>query len=491
MTIDPRTPVLIGCGQVKQRVDDPLDAVEPLELMREAARLAERDTGAGGVLASADAIFVPKGLWPYANPAEWLRDELAAPGAATGLAPISGSMVQHMASLAALDVAAGRRDLVLLVGAEAEHSRRRAKARGIELPWRELPESSPDVEFGSGDRMASSHEFDRGIGRPPVFFSLYENAMRHARGESLDAHRERVARLWAGFSRVAADNPHAWTSDPLDPEAIRTPSDDNRLIAWPYTKRMCSNMVVDLGAAVILCAEEVADRLGVPRAKRVYLHAATDAAGSALLSHRMDFVSEPAMRIAGRRVLDLAGTNIEEVDHLDLYSCFPAAVQLAVRELGVPPGRALSVTGGLGFAGGPFNSYVLHSIATMMDRLRGRPGRRGLVTSIGGWVAKHAFGVYGSDPPARGLRYEDVSAEVAALPVRELREQMTGAATIETYALRYRDGAPEGATAACLDDAGVRAWAWTDDPVLLERMTREEPIGWLVRLDEAGRLTPA
>lgn len=490
--IDPRAPVLIGCGQVRQRVEDPRDGEEPLGLMEAAARAAEADTGAAGVLAQLDAIHVPRGLWPYDNPAAWLRDRLGATSAVTGLAPISGSMIQYMISASAREIVDGRRDLVIVVGAEAEHSKRRARRSGVALPWTELPESEPDVRFGDPDTgedgMVSGHEIDRGLGRPATFFSLYENALRHARGESLEAHRVRISELWAGFSRVAAGNPYAWSQEPVEARTVREFGPDNRLAAWPYPKRMCSNMVVDLGAAVIVCAAEVAERLGVARERWVFLHASTDATHAALLSHRNDFVSEPAIRLAGRRALELAEATIGEIEFLDLYSCFPAAVQLAVQELAIPEGRPLSVTGGLGFAGGPFNSYVLHSTATMMNRLRERRGARGLVTSVGGWVSKHAFGIYGTEPPVAGYRYEDVSPKLALLPARRLRDDPPGRATVETYALAYREGNAAQLTAACLDADGVRCWATSDDPRLMERVTQEELIGRSVGVGEGGRL---
>ena len=489
VNVDPRTPVLIGAGQVKQRLEDPREGVEPLDLMLRAARLAELDSGCSGFLNQLDAILVPRGLWPYSNPAAALRDRLGASSAATGLAPISGSMVQHMLSFAAREIARGDREAVLIVGAEAEHSKRRAKARGLDLNWSDLPESPLDLDFGQGEQVLSSHEFDRGIARPPAFFSLYENALRHARGESLAEHRQRVAELWSEFSKVAAQNRHAWSPEALEPEAIREATADNRLIAWPYTKRMCSNMVVDLGGAVILCSEGFADRWGVARSRRVYPHAATDSSGSSLLSHRWDFKSEPAMRRAGERALELADASINEMDHLDLYSCFPAAVQLGVQALSIPEERALTVTGGLSFSGGPFNSYVLHSISTMMNRLRTAPGQRGLVTSIGGWVDKHAFGVYGSAPPKRGFLYEDLSSAAADLPTRPLSETFEGLAEVETYALRYQDGKATGVSAACLNAEGVRIWGWSEDSNLLNRLTRDEWIGQPVRLEAEGHLT--
>ena len=488
--VDPRTPVLIGAGQVKQRVEDPRDGVEPLELMLRAAQRAESDSGCSGLFKELDAILVPRGLWPYSNPAACLRERLGASTAQTGLAPISGSMVQHMLSFAARDIARGDRELFLIVGAEAEHSKRRAKARGWSLDWSDLPEVPLEIDFGQGEQVLSSHEFDRGIARPPVFFSLYENALRHARGESLSEHRRRISKLWSEFSEAAAQNPHAWSQEPLGAEEIAEASSDNRLIAWPYTKRMCSNMVVDLGAAVILCSEGFANRWGVAQERRVYPHSATDSSGSSLLSHRWSFTSEPAMQRAGERALELAGTSIGAMDHLDLYSCFPAAVQLGAQALGIPEGRPLTVTGGLSFSGGPFNSYVLHSISTMMNRLRVAPDQLGLVTSIGGWVDKHAFGVYGSSPPERGFLYEDVSRIAAELPTRPLDEAFEGTAEVETYALRYEAGQAKGVSAACLSAGGARSWGWSEDPKLMDRLTREEWIGQAVRLKEDGRILP-
>jgi acetyl-CoA C-acetyltransferase len=161
-------------------------------------------------------------------------------------------------------------------------------------------------------------------------------------------------------------------------------------------------------------------------------------------------------------------------------------VQLAAKELEIPLDRPLTVTGGLGFAGGPFNSYVLHSTARMLDVLREDPGARGLVTSIGGFVSKHSFGIYGSEPPASGFRFEDVPLSPASAPRRELSEDFEGSATIETYALRYVDGEPSRVTLACLDRDGIRSWACSEDREVLDDMTRHEWIGRPVRVRRGG-----
>ena len=144
LTMDPRTPVLVGCGQVKQRCDDPREALEPLALMAEAAERAADDAGNRALLRALDSIRVPHGLWQYSNPAALLRERFGCPGAQTAWGPIAGSTSQRMLSHAACEIAAGRRDVVLLVGAEAERTKRRAKAAGVALDWTEQRGDGPD-----------------------------------------------------------------------------------------------------------------------------------------------------------------------------------------------------------------------------------------------------------------------------------------------------------------------------------------------------------
>ena len=176
------------------------------------------------------------------------------------------------------------------------------------------------------------------------------------------------------------------------------------MISWPYTKLMNSNNMVDQGAALILTSVEQATRLQIPAERWVYPHAGTDAHDTSAIAERDELHRSPAIRIAGARALELAGLGIDDIDYVDLYSCFPSAVQVAAAELGLrldDPARPLTVTGGLTFAGGPWSNYVMHSIATMAELLVANPGRRGLITANGGYLTKHSFGVYGTEPPCR------------------------------------------------------------------------------------------
>ena len=75
---------------------------------------------------------------------------------------------------------------------------------------------------------------------------------------------------------------------------------------------------------------------------------------------------ESAFELGGRRALEMAGLTIDDVAIVDLYSCFPSAVQLGAQSLGLDINRQLTRTGGLSFAGGPWNNYVMHSISTVV-----------------------------------------------------------------------------------------------------------------------------
>jgi acetyl-CoA C-acetyltransferase len=477
MNCDPRSPVLVGAGQLLQRVEDPAAAREPLALMIEAAERAAKDAAAPGLLGALDSIRIPRGVWDYANPAALLRERFGVPRAETGLAPVSGTMVQHMITDAALQIAAGKRDVVLVVGAEAERSKRRARRQGRDLQWTPQSGPEPDNAFASTHREVTRHEVEMGLRQPAAIFSLYENAMRAARGESLEAHRERISELWARFARVAAGNPYAWTRSAPSAEEIRTASPSNKMNAWPYTKLLCANMVVDQAAAVILCSAEAAERHGVPRDRWVFPQAVAETTRSPLLSNRLDFSSHAGMQLAADRIFTLAGTGPEALAHVDLYSCFPAAVQLGAELLGLPPERPLTVTGGLSFGGGPFNSYVLHSTATMMQRLREEPGSLGLVSGVGGWFTKNVFAIHSTRPPPSGFRHESLDDELTKHPIRECADFFHDTATTEIYTLTYLEGQPVASTVACRIADGRRVWAASEDPEFHRSLLDGEPCG--------------
>ena len=265
-------------------------------------------------------------------------------------------------------------------------------------------------------------------------------------------------------------------------EAIRTPSSSNRMVGFPYTKFMNANMMVDMGAALIMCSAARAKRLGVAEAKWVYPWSGAKGYDHFSASVRDNFHTSPGIRITGARALELAGTQVEELAFVDLYSCFPSAVQVAADELGLSQDRPLTVTGGLTFGGGPLNNYVMHSIARMVELLREQPGARGLITGNGGNLYKHVHGVYSSAPPKRDFRCADVQGEIDALPSRTCLPSWQGEARIESYTVMHHQGEPGVAHLSCLTPSGERVWANSEDAGLMRAMMMDEFCGRAVRL---------
>jgi acetyl-CoA C-acetyltransferase len=263
------------------------------------------------------------------------------------------------------------------------------------------------------------------------------------------------------------------------------------MVAFPYPKLMNANDRVDQGAALILCSVEAARRAGVPEDRWVFPVSGADAHDHWFLSHRQDLRSSPAIRVAGESALALAGTGIDDVAHVDLYSCFPCAVQIAAEALGLPlddPDRSLTVTGGLGFFGGPGNNYVTHSIAAMAGRLRADPGALGLVTGLGWYGTKHAVGLWSTTPPVAGFRHERPQEAVDALPRRTPAPDYEGDTTVETYTVVHdRDGEPELAILSLLTDDGRRTWGNTSDHDDMQGLMEEEGCGRKARLGPDGK----
>ena len=493
MPIPPRTPVLVGGGQVQQRPADPTAAREPVDLLVEAARAAESDAG-GALLPRVDTVAVVQLVsWRYPDPGAALARRLGIEARTTITTTVGGNSPQMLVNRLAPAIERGEHDVVLLGGAECVHTRwraRRSESR-THLSWSEEQDPPCPIVWGDDRPGSSQYEMAHLAVAPTQVYPLFETALRAAAGRGIDEHQVFVSELWSRFAAVAADNPNAWSRVAYTPEEIRTVTPDNRMVTFPYPKRMCANIDVDQAAALLLCSYERAVEAGVPEDRMVFPLAGADAADHYFFTERDSLAASPAIAAVGRHVLAAAGLGIDDVARFDLYSCFPSAVQLAMGALGlggVPAGdeRPLTVTGGLAFAGGPTNDYVTHSIAQMMQELRADPGSVGMVTALGWYATKHSAGLYSTRPPAGGFARVDpavTQAEVDALPSREPAGACTGKVEVEATSVAFeRDGTPSHAIVAGLTPDGRRALATTRDASLLASMVEEPWEGRAARL---------
>ncbi len=411
---DGRSPCLIGAGRRTWRPDEcgPDGAPEPLTMWEEVARLADGDTGGSPCserYERLDVVYCQ--AWQYDDPAGRLAERLGARPGRSAYSGIGGTVPQTLVADAARHILGGDLDLALVVGAEALATKRRLKKEDRKPPW-----SFPPAERRPFPRDVLPHpgEVAHGIFEAWLTFALFENARRAHAGVDLAAYRRALGELLAPLTAVAAANPYAWfpTSRPV--EEILGPTPENRMVGYPYSKLMTAIMDVDMAAAVIVASDAMADSLGVPLDRRVYLRGWGYAEDPPAVAGRTDLWRSGAMRAAAAAALSGAGAAVDDVAHLDLYSCFASSVEFALDALGIDPadarspgpeiapGRSVSVTGGLAYHGGPGSNYMTHSLATMVDVLRQDPGSLGMVSGVGMHMNKHAFGVYSTEPERAG-----------------------------------------------------------------------------------------
>ena len=490
--------MLVGAGQATQHPEDPAGAREPIDLLADAARAADADAGtAGSVLAALDTIAVVDIVsWKYPDPGALLGRRLDVEPRTTMTTTVGGNSPQLLMNELAPAVARGEVRAALVGGAECVYTRWRARREPkIWLDWTQADD--PPCANVVGDPRAGTNDYEMAhtAVAPTQIYPLFETALRADAGRTVEEHQRAVSELWATFAATAAGNPYAWSRVAYSPEEIRTSSPDNRVVTFPYLKRMCANIDVDQAAALLLCSYELARELGVPDDRLVFPLAGSDAHDHYFFSERDTLHASPAIAAAGRAALDAASVDIDDVSRFDLYSCFPSAVEIGLAALGLrgPGGgdsRPLTVTGGLGFAGGPANNYPTHAIAGMVDACRRDPGSVGMVSALGWYVTKHSIGLYSTTPPERGFTRVDggsTQAVVDARPGRETAGAYAGPATVEATAVVFeREGAPAVAIVSTLTPDGRRALANTRDAPAMQDMTEKAWEGRRVTLRTDG-----
>jgi acetyl-CoA C-acetyltransferase len=479
-----RTPLIVGAAQVMQR-ESGEGALDPIALAVEALRLAGEDSGTGDRLLrkAGSARHVATLCWPYGDEAAWIADELgASPRETVRSGQFGGDAPQRLVSDAAQAIADGQLDVALISGAEAMATLRSAQRAGTVPSWAGQPPGTEPSRVLGGDRSPSTPaEIAVGLMAPVYNYALLETALRASMGAAADAHMRSVAGLWSRFSEVAAVNPYAQLRRAFSPDQLLEQTSENRPVSAPYPKLMTANMQVDQATGLIVCSAAAARAAGVPRDRWVFLWAGAHAQDEWFMAERSQLAASPAIRAMGATALGHAGVAIDQVAEIDLYSCFPSAVQIAARELGLSiedASRPLTLTGGLTFAGGPGNNYASHSIATLVPRLREAPDAVGLTTALGWYATKHACGVYSGRPPERAFLDLDANEQIQRPPARRASADYDGPATFEAYTVPYgRDGEPEAAIVTALTPDGTRALVRCADRGTVAAIIEEDPLG--------------
>jgi acetyl-CoA C-acetyltransferase len=488
--VDRRAPCLIGVARhTWHPADAPNGAPEPLDMWEQVARQAADDAGTPDVLAQLQRIdIVYSQSWQYDDPGARFAERLGCPQAVTAYSGIGGSVPQVLLGQTAASIAAGHLDVALLVGAEALATVRRLKKAGEKPPWSYKPAERRPFPI---DMTFHPSEISHSVFEAFLTFALFDNARRARLGRSLSDHQAALGAVMAPMTDIAAASPHAWFPLTRSAAEIVTPTADNRMVAYPYTKLMTAIMDVDMAAGLLLASAEKADALGVPESQRVYLRGWGYAEEPANVAAHADLSVAPAMARAAADALRPAGIGIDEVAHLDLYSCFASSVCFALDAGGLSErdGRGVTQTGGLPYHGGPGSNYMTHSLAALVETLRADPGSFGLVSGVGMHMQKHVYGLWSTTPGA----VPPAAPAHAPPPGIEIVEGPEGAATVLTYSVLHgRDGGPDSALLVCDLPDGRRCYAKLDgDSTTLAGAEREELIGQRVTLSPDGGINRA
>ena len=456
-----------------------------IELMTRAAVAAARDAGSSGLLPCIDRITVPQGSWSLTDPARTLARRIGAGGAHTVLSEVGVSQ-QEIVNETLAAIARGECDLVLVVGGEARGFARRG---GTEDDEEKAP---PDRTVTRPADFVAPVEIAAGIVWPPVQqYALIENALGRHEHLTATEQRDEVSRLWARFNEVAQRNPLAAFGTPMSAAEIATPARGNRPLAHPYNVWHASQWTVDQAAALLFCSAERAQEASVAKDRWVFPHVALHSSAAVTLTARRDLHRWPAMAALGRATEDHLGLPLHALTLAEVYSCFPAAVRVQQCELGLDPAGTPTLTGGMTFAGGPFNNYVLQSGADLVRRLREEPTELGLITTVSGMLSKPGLAVWSGTPPPQpgGPLVGDLATEsLAATPVRPVatpqspggRAGPAGPATVISFTVTYAPDDPwepvRSAIVAELAD-GERTAATCEDEAIARLANSEGLIG--------------
>jgi len=279
-----------------------------------------------------------------------------------------------------------------------------------------------------------------GVFRPITVYPLYESATSAHWGQTPREALAESGDLWSTYASVAAHNPNSWLKKNFSPEQITTPTPDNRLIAWPYTKLMVANPSVNMGGALILTSLAKARSAGVPEDRIVYAWGGASAEEPRDYLVRDQFFESHPQNAVLKTVMDLVEGDGKKFDAIELYSCFPVVPKMARRTLGLGPDVQPTVAGGLTFFGAPLNTYMTHAACAMVRKLRGG-GKLGLLYGQGGFVTKHHGLVLSREAPKAAMA-QDTSVQAEADrnrgAVPDFVTDAGGKGKVEAFTVIYR-----------------------------------------------------
>ena len=468
-------PVVIGLGSMQQ-TGNFLDLGEALILMEQVTQAAIKDTTNNNISKYIDEVQVPKGYWKYRDPGKWIAQRNGFPNAETSVTKI-GVLQQNLINSACKKIISGKIRASLIVGGEARYKKIRALIEAKEYIETELTRN-PDHYVKAKDDLHVKQEEEH-LGLMAVgYYAILESALRAKKTLSIDEHKEYLGKMYSRFSKIAAQNPDGWSQKDFHWEEIANVTQKNTLQALPYNKFHCTSWNVNQASAMILCSEEVADELNIPLSRRVYPLASSETNHMIAAIHRPNLTKPIGLELAAEYILKICNQNNIKPNAFELYSCFPVAVQMFAEALFLKDNENLTVTGGMPFAGGPLNNYMIHSTIKMLTIIRNNPSTVGLVTGVSGMMTKQSFALWANDPLIN-FSSKDVTKDAEAIEkpvaISKLRK---GSGIIIGYTVLPKNHKAEEKAVMYIEDINRnRKVLISYDKDILNKMREEEWVG--------------
>src|SRR5882757_3417210 len=167
-----------------------------------------------------------------------------------------------------------------------------------------------------------------GMFRPVTIYPLYELATSAHWGQTPREAQAESGQLWSTYSGVASKNPNSWLKKRFTPEEITTPTLENRLIAWPYTKLMVANPTVNMGVAVLMTSLAKARAAGIAEQRLIYPWGGASAEDPRDFLIRDQFYESHTQNAVLKAMMDLVEGDGTKFDAIELYSCFPCVPKM-------------------------------------------------------------------------------------------------------------------------------------------------------------------
>jgi acetyl-CoA C-acetyltransferase len=455
-----RIPVIVGIGEIVDRPKEIAEGLEPLTLLVEALKRAEQDSG-GKFLGEIESLDIVNFLsWRYRDPEIQLSDRLGIKPKHAYYGPVGGESPVRYLHEAAQRIARGECSVAAVCGAEAQSTATKAERSGVTLPWTPFAHDVPEPKRGAAFQKPMAVKL--GVFRPITVYPFYEAASSAHWGQTPREAMAESGQLWSTYSSVASQNPNAWLKRRFTPEEITTPTPDNRLIAWPYTKLMVANPTVNMGAAILMTSLAKARAAGIAEDRLVHVLGGASAEEPRDYLIRDQFFESHPQNAVLKAVMELVGGDGRAFDAIELYSCFPCVPKMARRTLGLGADMQPTVTGGLTFFGAPLNTYMTHAACAMVRKLR-NGAKLGLLYGQGGFVTKHHALVLSRQAPQGPLAQDtNVQSEAdrhrGAVP--DFVTEADGKGSVESFTVIYgRNGDVEHGVVMLRTSGNARALA--------------------------------